>query len=329
MKRSQLKNIIFLSAALLQSVSIAEPNPSPLPLTSNQIIKLQQLVSQNSSDADLSLQNKTPHEHIIWKEKPLDITLPLNKERMIHFSESVSFGYNQNLLNENSLVVQNNAGVLYLTAKKSFAPQRVEVKGNASGTIILMNLSAKPIASDTPIDVLIADKDEGGINSNNQNNDSASDDKSNSYSISNQNKESSNFLNQAFPNNTVSAVTLTRFAAQQLYAPKRLLKDRGDIFRVPMHTHKTVPLILDGSVIAMPLASWRGGDLFMTAVLLRNQEKQSLTLDPRSFCGHWKTATLFPRDVLSPRGNVTDSTTVFLVSNRSFATSLQVCTRGF
>jgi integrating conjugative element protein (TIGR03749 family) len=120
----------------------------------------------------------------------------------------------------------------------------------------------------------------------------------------------------------ISLIALTRFAVQQLYAPKRLLVTPPSIYRVPMHAYKSVDLVRDGSLMAMPLASWQGGDHVITAVLLRNQLPNPLTVRPQQLCGHWQTATIFPQATLGPRGEVTDSTTVFLVSHRSFAESL-------
>lgn len=121
---------------------------------------------------------------------------------------------------------------------------------------------------------------------------------------------------------TITPITLTRFAAQQLYAPERLLTPSQDIYRVPMHTKKTVDLVMDGSITAMPLASWRGGNFFVTAILLRNNLPQVLSLKPEDLCGQWQTATFFPINQLTARGTVNDSTTVFLVSRRSFVESL-------
>jgi integrating conjugative element protein (TIGR03749 family) len=317
MKFCKLLAKIFLSIVITVSITNANAEPESLPLTPKQINKLESLfktVNSQSFDAMGDFQNPVPHEHLIWKEKPIDIILPLGKERIVHFPESVSFGYDKNSLDEKKLSIQNNNGVLYLTAKKLFTPQRVEVKCNTTGSIILMNLSAKKNVSDTPIDVILADNK--NVNRNGENHTAE-----NNFTLGAPSSFSKN-------PNSVDAIILTRIAAKELYAPKRLLHDPQNIFRTPMHTKKTVPLFLDGSVIAMPLASWRDGDLFVTAVLLRNQEKQSISLDPRILCGHWKTATFYPSEILAPKGSAEDSTTLFLVSNRSFVESMQICTGG-
>jgi integrating conjugative element protein (TIGR03749 family) len=266
-----------------------------LPLSPVEINKLQKLLSESKSNSAVPIfSNQEPHEHVIWNQTPIDVVLPVGIERLVSFSSQVQFGYDKKLLPDDTLQVQNNNGVLYLQAKKEFSKQRVEVKINDSGKIILLNLSAKIGADKTPLEVVLAVAP----------------------------VTVADITNHDHTDKAVSAVTLTRFAVQQLYAPKRLLTQPPNIFRTPMHTQKTVPLMSDGSVLAMPLASWRSGDLYVTAVLLRNQLKQILDLDPRKLNGHWQAATFYPNTVIEKAGTSFDSTTVFLVSKRPFAESL-------
>jgi integrating conjugative element protein (TIGR03749 family) len=299
--------------------SLAEPvwagtTDQALPLTSKQITKLQHLFSPSTGTVP-NFQSGPPHEHFVWQQTPIDVTLPVGKERMVSFPASVQFGYDKNALPDSALRIQNNNGVLYLFAKAEFATQRVQVRLSDSGQIILLNLSAQKGASNTPLDVIMAQPP-------------AIITAPTATSTASENNVISP-LASSFPDDTLSYITLTRFAVQQLYAPKRLLVQPPNIFRTPMHTQKTAPLFRDGSVLAMPLTSWRGGNLTVTAVLLRNQLHQSFTLDPRNICGDWRATSFFPQTVLAPAGNKQDSTTVFLISNKSFADALHVCTRGF
>lgn len=300
---------LFLSSSFFTLLMISNISADEtLPLTPKQISRLQALVS---SDNQVFNFENAPHEHVVWQQAPIDVTLPVGRERMVSFPSAVAFGYDKSTLPDTALGVQNNNGTLYLSAKKAFPVERVQVKLNDTGQIILLNLSAEKEASDTPLDIVLATPP----------------------NLSTTNTPipptTTATQNTGLTDDTVSYLSLTRFAVQQLYAPKRLLVQPPDIFRTPMHTTKTVTLLLDGSVIAMPLASWRGGDLFVTTVLMRNQLKQPLTLDPRNLCGNWRAASFFPETVLAPSGQMQDSTTLFLVSNRPFADSLQACTRGF
>lgn len=300
-------NLIYADDKLDQS----NTNIASLPLTALQINKLNKLlhVSHGKNETP-TFSIEQPHEHVTWNQTPIDIVLPAGVERMVSFQGGVEFGYDKSILTDGVLKVQNNAGVLYLTAKKEFQTERVEVRNIDTGKIILINLSAKNEASHTPVDIVFSEKDKIII--------------SKAFSV-NDNKKSYD-SNEIQPSeSTVSPVALIRFAAQQLYAPKRLLTQKEAIYRVPMHVPKTLPLFRDNSVMAMSLASWRSGDLFVTAILLRNLLNQQRILDPRELCGNWQAATFFPQTELASKGNSQDSTTLFVISHRPLSESLYGC----
>jgi integrating conjugative element protein (TIGR03749 family) len=114
-------------------------------------------------------------------------------------------------------------------------------------------------------------------------------------------------------------VTLTRFAAQQLYAPARLLKPASGIVRVPVPTGE-FPLVRGGEVAAHALIGWRSGERYVTAVKLTNASKTPIVLDPRSLRGEWLTAA-FQHNRLLPAGSEADTTAAYLISARPFAAS--------
>ena len=113
--------------------------------------------------------------------------------------------------------------------------------------------------------------------------------------------------------------TLTRFAAQQLYAPTRLLQDQPGIVRV-LVSQKPVTLIHGGAIEALPLVAWRAGDLYLTALKLTNRTAEPQILDPRDLRGDWLTAT-FQHNRLLPKGDEADTTAVYVISARPFADS--------
>ena len=113
-----------------------------------------------------------------------------------------------------------------------------------------------------------------------------------------------------------SYVVLTRFAAQQLYAPARLVQDQPGIVRVPV-MREPVNLLYGGAIDATPLVAWRAGSLYVTAVKLTNRSDQPQTLDPRNLRGTWLTAT-FQHNRLLAAGNEADTTAVYLISARPF-----------
>lgn len=112
----------------------------------------------------------------------------------------------------------------------------------------------------------------------------------------------------------INEVTLTRFAIHSLYAPKRLLSTPEGVYRVPMETEKHVPLFYGASLDAMPLASWRAGTLFITAVELKNLTSRPINIDLKQLRGHWQTAALYPSQKLKPR-DAHETTSLFLISD--------------
>lgn len=305
---------LWLSLALYGKSAYAEAPEMPmpqLPLTTAQVEKLNHLLHVNKQTYQFSSSaTQMPSEHLIWNQTPIAVKLPVGIERIVHFSEAVQVGYDKTHLTDEKIRLQNNGGTLYLLAKQIFSVERIQVKLQ-NGKIILLDISAEKGASRTPLDIIIGE-DQLAHSSM-----VASFEKLPVVADQNLDEDNANTIQRI----SITPIALTRFAAQQLYAPQRLLTQSKRIYRIPMHTKKTISLILDGSVMAMPLASWRGGDQFVTAVLIRNNLPQSLTLHPQDLCGHWQTVTFFPQHQLAPRGDMKDSTTVFLVSNRPFSDS--------
>lgn len=304
----KLTPLLVLAFSLLLANTKILAGGSELPLSPKEISQLQHLFSSSTKDKVSHFALTPPPEHIVWQQTPINVSLPVGKERLVNFPVAVEFGYDKNVLPDNLLRVQNNNGTLYLLAKAPFTIQRVQVRCSNEGKIILLNLSAQKEASTTPLDIVLPHASSALFSDV-------------THPLKQQDTETID--------STLGYLTLTRFAAQQLYAPKRLLTQPNTIYRTPMHTTKTVILLRDQSVLAMPLASWRRSDLTVTAVLLRNQLSQSLTLDPRNLCEEWRAATFFPHTLLAPAGQRADSTTVFLIANRSFADALASCQRGF
>lgn len=289
MYRYYLRYFLLALSLLLSGQSFAET----LALTQTEMERLNHLFPSTEGSG----------EHVSWDKKPIDIVLPVGKEKLVTFPGPVEFGYDVNKLPDDALTVQNNNSTLYLTAKNTFAPQRVQVRLSNTNKIVLLNLSAKNNASTTPIIISTTDNTRFVETS----------------------KVSSLAIENPEPSKPISMANLTRFAVQSLYAPKRLLPQSSAIFRTSMQAYKTEPLLLDGSVIAQPDASWRSSRLYVTAVLLRNQLSHSQLLDPRVLCGQWRAATFYPRNQLAAKGSTNDYTHVFLVSDKPFGKAVGVC----
>lgn len=123
------------------------------------------------------------------------------------------------------------------------------------------------------------------------------------------------------PNLDLNAISLTRFAIQSLYSPARLLVTPPEIMRTPMQTHRHITLVYGASMTATPLIAWKGGDLYVTVIELKNDLNKPVDVDPRQFLGHWQTATLFPTNHLQARGHA-NTTTAFVTSDKPFGEAL-------
>lgn len=226
-------------------------------------------------------------EHVLWEKVPLTIELPLNQERLLHFPKAIKIIDQQLSPHLDVLKVQ---GSLYLKAKEAVQESRLMVQLQPDGEVIILNLKAhKKVTDSNPIEIIL--------------------------------EESSTDHPSASSHYEYNAIQLTRLAIQALYAPERVRELPEGIYRSPMHTPKTVVLLYGASIEAHPIASWRGGSLYVTAVELKNLLNKEVPLRFKELMGHWQTASFYPKSILLPRSQH-ESSTVFLVSEQPFMTAM-------
>jgi len=232
-------------------------------------------------------------ERIEWKKAPIRLELAVGQEQRIEFPAAVKVGVPASV--QSLLRTQSVNGTVYLLAQAPFDSSRLMVRELDSGRIYLFDVTAaEEGGASPPIQITVAGDRE----------------------IDNDFATVGNNTDQAQPD----YIQLTRFAAQQLYAPLRLVKDRPGIVRVPVK-RDAVDLLHGGTIEASPLVAWRANGLYVTAVKLTNRTEQPQTLDPRDLRGTWQTAT-FQHHRLLPRGDEADTTAVYLISARPFDVSL-------
>lgn len=232
-------------------------------------------------------------ELLRWERLPLALTLRVDQERVVFVERNVRVGVPASL--GNRLRVQSAAGAIYLLASEPIEPTRLQLQDADTGTVILLDIAAEPAQGGQPplepVRIIVA-ASTAAI--------SAADDGS---------------AAAAQPvRATPQPVILTRFAAQNLYAPLRTVEP------VPGVTRATLPrdLPLDTLLPTLPvqahaLAAWRLDNLWVSAVRLRNRSTHWLELDPRALQGHFLAAT-FQHPTLGPRGTPEDTTVVYLVT---------------
>lgn len=232
-----------------------------------------------------------PSERIQWDRVPIRLNLSVGRERMVHFPAPVTLGLPASL--QSRVRVQSVNDTVYLLAHQAFEPVRILVREIRSGWVYLFDLAATEDEFERPPLEIVAATQPAEVASENQ---------------------------EQEPTRPYGYVGLTRFAAQHLYAPARLLGPHPGIVRVPVK-RDPVDLYRGGAIEASPLVAWRSGSLFVTALRLLNRTNEPQILDPRNLRGRWLTAT-FQHNRLLPAGDEADRTAVYLVSERPFAASL-------
>ena len=231
-------------------------------------------------------------ERIAWRKTPIAVELAVGAERLVHLPGVVKGGVPPQL--QGTLRVQSIDGTLYLLASQPFAATRVIVRGIDNEQVYLLDLSAVAEGDGSgPIEIYLPD--EAPANG------------------------SEPTVTSGPPQ--YGYVTLTRFAAQQMYAPARLLQELPGVVRLPIK-REPVALVRGDAVEALPLVAWRAGDLYVTAAKLTNKTDRPQTLDPRTLRGRWLTAA-FQHNRLHEAGSEADRTVVYLISDRPFAASLR------
>src|SRR3546814_1177967 len=94
-----------------------------------------------------------------------------------------------------------------------------------------------------------------------------------------------------FPYSTLfRSVVLTRYAAQNLYAPLRTVEPLPGVMRVNLRRDSDLGTLMPTlPVRAVALVSWRLEDQWITAVRLTNSSGGWITLDPRVLQGDFLT----------------------------------------
>ena len=250
-------------------------------------------------------------ERIIWRKTPITLPLVVGQERLVHFQGSVSLGVPQPL--NTSLRSQSINGTLYLLATRAFSSTRVLVRSESGGPIYVLDLLAQPAGQDQPPLPQVSIMLDSSFARGGQAPDS----------IANQSALMTGTNPSATQSQTTALgyVALTRYAAQQLYAPTRLIQQRSGVVAMPL-VQEPVDMMRGGGVEALPMMSWKAGRYYVTAVKLINRSSAPLVLDPRRLRGAWLAAT-FQHNRLHPSGSGADTTALYLVSDRPFAVAQQ------
>ena len=244
-------------------------------------------------------------ERVLWEKRPINVQLQIGHERLIHFPDEMRYWLPDSIKHKVSVLAAN--GVLYIKALESFPQTRIRVQGLSDQQVFLLDVMAGEVETGGNELIVITQE-----------------------SVRNLSKETT-----SLKTTEDWRIRLTRYAAQQLYAPERLAGGDSAIKRIALELSTPVPLIRGGLVETVPIASWQGNGLTVTAVKIRNLSMQPLQLRFEKYNtlpvlnlngrlrGDWLAATV-QHDYLGLAGGESDTTTLYLVSNQSFLESLKL-----
>lgn len=275
----------------------AEPDPAQRPPPNPPARKASSARAANASSStslkrpaqEESARDPASIERLVWDRAPLQVALGIgpDRERSITFPAQMHIGVPQEVAP--LLRLQTVGRTSYVTALAPFPRTRIVAEDRGTGAVILLDLTAsKATMATNPVQVVVPAPG---------------------------NPDSAGSGDEGAP--PVDMVTLTRFAAHQMYAPRRLIRPHPAIRRVMVDTHSLDDLYAGGSVRSTPAGQWRGDEFYVTAVVLQNLQPQPLELNPLDLRGRWRAIT-FQHGRLLPHGSEADTTVVYLVCDRPF-----------
>ncbi|AUF96914.1 TIGR03749 family integrating conjugative element protein [Pseudomonas sp. 02C 26] len=219
-----------------------------------------------------------------WDRLPLAVPLTVGQERVLMLDEDVRVGLPSAIASK--LRVQSVGGTVYLRAAEALPPTRLQLQSVKSGDIILVDIEAlegsevlEPVRIVAQVQAPDAQTEK-----------------------------------DAAPVATPIPVVLTRYAAQNLYAPLRTVAPLPGVRRVPLSDSITFSTLLPTERVSIKaLAAWRLGDYWVTAVKILNRGSGKVALDPRHLQATLYAATFQHAD-LGLAGTPEDTTVAYLVT---------------
>lgn len=247
-------------------------------------------------------QDAVDTERVVFRRAPIRIVLPIGTERMISFPGPVAFHAPEGFesLVQGSIIERT----AYLKALAPFGTLRVVAEDLSDGRQIPIDFvsEGKSKGALSAVEVMLPGQGSAGRGPNQEIASAAR-----AGSPKEAQRESA----------PMDMVALTRYAAQSLYAPKRLVPSAPGVRQLPIATVPVEGLYRGWRVQTTPIGSWRSGQLYVTAVRFTNQGQAALDIDPQEIRGHWLAATAQHTRLLA-KGNDWDTTTVYLVCDRPF-----------
>ncbi|EGT3611391.1 TIGR03749 family integrating conjugative element protein [Morganella morganii] len=247
-------------------------------------------------------------ELVRWERIPLPVILHVGEERIVFVEKNVRVGFPP-ALNE-KLRIQSTGGAVYLRAESEFPQTRLQLQDVESGEILLLDVTAttaKGILE--PLRVVYS----GEVTQQRSQQTGKRQGSTGPVATPPKTESPDSRNNAKTRDNAPLPVMLTRYAAQNLYAPLRTVEPLPGV----QSFTPALPAILSTlypsePLIAKPLAGWRAGAYSVVAVKLSNQSGHQVVLDPRRLQGQFVSST-FQHSWLGGKGTPEDTTVAYLV----------------
>lgn len=295
-----LNGILGCTALVLCGLSwSAAPPPGELPVAqTSRPAKPAKATSKKTPAGTLHLETFPPElevgnaiERVPYDRAPVRVALAAQKERRIYLPFEAALHVPAEA---GTLQAQIIGSTLYLTAPTGLPAVRIVAEGLDGQGMIPLDLQVRDSAVGVPdeMEILIAPRGAGRTAAPGR-------------------------RGEADEPAPPDLVQLTRYCAQQMYAPVRLIKRLPGVRSVAMRPVPVPNLYRGGGVITTPIGAWRSADHYVTAVRFTNRTSQDIELDMDLLRGHWVAATP-QHHLLAPAGNEADTTGVCLISAQPF-----------
>ncbi|GKS83615.1 TIGR03749 family integrating conjugative element protein [Acidovorax sp. SUPP1855] len=246
-----------------------------------------------------------------WERLPLAVPLRIGEERVLFIDRNVRVGVPDAIADR--LRVQSAGGAIYLKASEAIEPTRLQLQDADSGALILLDIAAEPAkdgqAPLEPVRIVEGEAPAPRYGAHDRAI-GAADTEPPADATAPSAPEAASIARRETP----IAVVLTRYAAQNLYAPLRTVEPVRGITQATLRRGLDLDTLAPSlPVRAKPLAAWRMEDQWVTAVRLTNTSPRWIDLDPRTLLGDFVSAT-FQHPGLGPAGDPTDTTVLYLVT---------------
>ena len=284
-------------------------------------------------------------ELVHWNRVPIKTTLAVGQERIVYVDRNVKLALPVALAD--TLRVQNAGGALYLKAAAPFPETRIPLQVVETGEIILLDVTVQDAAAVTAnstayesMKVLYGEAGDdlssfgitAGLASSYASDGLPGSAGAGAVSARASGSSANSAAAPAAPRPTADdavagrightdattrtpvPISLTRYAAQNMYAPLRTVEALPGVSAVPVRAKGPLGSLLPSlDVDARAVAAWKLSDYTVTAVRLTNRSPRAVLLDPRLLNGDLYSIA-FQHPTLGPAGSAEDTTTAYLVT---------------